>query len=76
MDGRKVLGRRIREIRESRMMSLVDLSARSGVSYSYLKDIETGGRQPSGVIVHRIAEALQVDIRRITARAQSTAGAR
>lgn len=76
MDGRKVLGRRIREIRESRKMSLLDLARSSGVSYSYLKYIETSGRQPSGVIVHKIADALQVDIREITARARSTAGAR
>lgn len=66
MDGKQVLGRRIREIRESQHTTLVEFSERSGVSYAYLKDIETQGRQPSGRIVHMIADALGVDFEEFT----------
>lgn len=66
MDGKLVLGRRIREIRESQKTTLVEFSDRSGVSYAYLKAIETQGRQPSGRIVHMIGDALGVDIEEFT----------
>lgn len=62
MDGKKVLGRRIREIREEQLMTLMELARRSGVSYAYLKDIETNGRQPSGIIVHKIKDGLGCDL--------------
>lgn len=48
-------------------MTLTELARRSGVSYAYLKDIETNGRQPSGVIAHKIAGGLNVGIGDFTA---------
>jgi transcriptional regulator with XRE-family HTH domain len=66
MDGKQVQGKRIREIREEKLMTLLELARLSGVSYAYLKDIETKGRQPSGIIVHRIREALNVPLAEFT----------
>jgi len=43
-------------------MSLRDLAAKSGVSYSYLKYIEVEGRQPTGIIAHKIANGLDCKI--------------
>ncbi len=62
MDGHTVHGDKIRAIREKKLMSLRDLATKSGVSYSYLKYIEGDGRQPTGVIAHKIAKGLTCKI--------------
>ena len=73
MHGNEVLGPQIREIREAKLMTLVELARRSGVSYAYLKDIESNGRQPSGVIAHKIAAGLGVPIGKFTRRTRAIA---
>ncbi|MDK2821405.1 MAG: hypothetical protein PWP31_1370 [Clostridia bacterium] len=54
----RVCGKRIRELREGRGYSLHDLAERSGVSVSYLSEIERGAKRPSLKIIDKIAEAL------------------
>lgn len=69
MDGRYVDGRAIRALRIQQGHRITDLAERADVSVRYLKEIEgpvsrptEPGRQPSVIVVNRIARALGVDI--------------
>lgn len=69
MDGRRVDGRAIRALRIQQGHRIVDFSKLAKVSVRYLKEIEgpvhrpnEPGRQPSTVVVNRIAAALGVSI--------------
>ena len=52
------LGERLRRERLARAQSLDDLAAKSGVSRSMISAIETGGKAPTIVVLHRIASGL------------------
>jgi transcriptional regulator with XRE-family HTH domain len=54
-------------------MTLKDLAAKSGVSYSYLKYIEGSNRQPTGVVAHKIAFGLSCDVEDFTTPTEPTA---
>lgn len=54
----EALGRTIRVYRAARDMGRRDLAELSGVSYSYLAEIEKGTKYPSTKALHAIAEAL------------------
>jgi transcriptional regulator with XRE-family HTH domain len=54
------LGRAIRVIRAGRDMSRKHLAKRSGLSYSYVAEIETGAKSPSSKALALIARALGV----------------
>ncbi|QIA27171.1 helix-turn-helix transcriptional regulator [Thermaerobacter sp. PB12/4term] len=57
------VGKRIRDLRRQRGISLRDLARRSGVSKAYLSQLENDpARKPSVDVVLRIAAALQVDL--------------
>ncbi len=55
------LGARIAYLRKERKMSQLELAIESGVSKSYLSDLERGKRNPSSLTLRRIALALHVD---------------
>ena len=56
------LGMRIRYLRKERKMSQLDLSLESGVNKNYISDLEKGRRNPTIVILNRIAVALNIDL--------------
>ena len=56
------LGMRIRYLRKQRKMSQLDLSLESEVNKNYLSDLEKGRRNPSVMVLNRIAEALEIDL--------------
>ncbi len=59
------LGRRIRNLRKRRELSLQALSERSGVSTSMLSTVERGKRIPTILILSQIATALDTSIARL-----------
>lgn len=56
------VGRQLRRLRQERQLTLAALSARSGVSVSYLSAVETGVNHPSLQTLAAITEALGVRI--------------
>ena len=56
------LGMRIRYLRKQKGMSQEDLALEAGVNKNYLSDLERGERNPTVVIVEKIASALEVDL--------------
>ncbi|MCR9161687.1 MAG: helix-turn-helix domain-containing protein [Nannocystaceae bacterium] len=57
---RKLLSRRIRELREARGLRQVDLEAETGIAQPMLSQIQSGKRNPSLGNLAKIAEALNV----------------
>lgn len=63
-----MIGDRIRELREERGMSLSVLASRSGVSKSYISNIERGiQKNPSLIIMKKLADTLGVPLEDLTA---------
>jgi transcriptional regulator with XRE-family HTH domain len=62
-----VLGRRVREERERRGLSLSVLAERSGVSRSMLNEVERGNKAPTVLVLDRIATGLETSIARLVA---------
>lgn len=56
------LGKRITYLRETRHMSLLDLSVEAGVSLSYLSELEHGKRNASVKTLEKVASALKVTL--------------
>lgn len=54
------LGRSIRIVREAKGMSLSVLAGKGGVSVPFLSLVENGKRQPSLVVLRRLAAALAI----------------
>jgi transcriptional regulator with XRE-family HTH domain len=54
----KVLGDRIRELRDERDLSVRELAKKIGVSAPFLSDVELGRRHPSDDVLASIARAL------------------
>jgi len=58
-------GKRVRQLRQAREMSLRDLASVVGVGFTYLSKVENGrldfGDFPSESLIHRLAEALNAD---------------
>ena len=62
MDGNGI-GDRLKEYRKGLGMSQADLARKSGVSAPYVSELESGlGKRPSGEILLRLANALEVTI--------------
>ncbi|HHV93565.1 MAG TPA: helix-turn-helix transcriptional regulator [Firmicutes bacterium] len=55
-----MLGERIRTFREKRGLTLQEVASRSGLSRSYLSEIENGKKQPSVKTLEALAAALNV----------------
>ncbi len=58
-------GRRLRELRQARKMTLRDLAAKVGVGFTYLCKIENHkleeGHSPSEKLIHKLAVELDAD---------------
>ncbi len=62
MDGNRI-GDRLKEYRKSLGLSQADLARKSSVSAAYVSELESGlGKRPSGEILLRLANALEVTI--------------
>ena len=72
---REALGRAIRVLRTERGLERKDLAERSGLSYAYLSEIETGKKRASSKALFAIAEALGVRPHEVLAVADRYAGA-
>lgn len=56
------LGMRIRYLRKEKKMSQLDLALESEVNRNYICDLEKGRRNPSILVIEKIARALEVDL--------------
>lgn len=56
------LGAAVRAIRTSKSITQEELSSRTGLHATYLSDIERGARNPSFVVLVRLAAGLEVSI--------------
>ena len=56
------LGMRIRFLRKNKKMSQLDLSLEAGVNKNYISDLEKGRRNPTLLILNKIAIALNIDL--------------
>jgi transcriptional regulator with XRE-family HTH domain len=58
-------GRRLRELRQAKKMTLRDLAAKVGVGFTYLSKIENHkleeGHSPSEKLIHKLAVELDAD---------------
>lgn len=66
------LGARIRALRRARRRTLRDIAERSGVTESFLSQVERDVASPSIATVQRIARALDVSIAQLFAEASAT----
>ncbi len=55
-------GATLKKLRAERLITRVELSKRSGLSYSFLKLVEKGASAASDVNAHKIARALDVPV--------------
>lgn len=58
----KQIGMRIRYLRKKKGLSQLGLSLEADVNKNYISDLERGTRNPSLVVLERIAYALEVDL--------------
>ena len=67
MDIRTVLARNLKRIREERGYSQEDLAFRADLHRTYVSGVERGVRNPTIVIVQKLAEALEVEAKDLLA---------
>lgn len=58
----KQLGYRIRYLRQLKNWSIEDLALEAGINRNYLSDLERGTRNPTLMILSKIAAALGIDL--------------
>ena len=58
----KQLGYRIRYLRTQKGLSIEDLALEAGVNRNYLGDLERGMRNPTVVVLNKIASALNISL--------------
>ena len=58
----KQLGYRIRYLRQNKGLSIEALALEAEINRNYLGDLERGVRNPTLVILNKIAKALEVDL--------------
>jgi len=58
----EVFGQRMKEIRQKRGLTQVELSERSGFSQARISELERGSRMPNLVTILRIAAALECKV--------------
>ena len=58
----KQLGYRIRYLRQNKGLSIEDLALEADINRNYLGDLERGTRNPTVVVLNKIAKALGVDL--------------
>ena len=62
MNVNKQLGMRVRYLRKQKGLSQLDLSFESGVNKNYISDLERGDRNPTLLVLERIANSLGVTL--------------
>ena len=62
MDVRKRIGWNLRRLRSERDITQEDFATDSGFDRGYISGVERGVRNPSALVLARIAEALDVDV--------------
>jgi transcriptional regulator with XRE-family HTH domain len=58
----RTMGRQIRELRKARNMTLADLASRTGLSISYVSQVERSVSSPSVIALYEISRALGVNV--------------
>ena len=58
----KQLGARIRYLRQQKNMSIEDLALEANINRNYLGDLERGLRNPTVILLNKIAMALGVSL--------------
>ena len=58
----KQLGYRIRYLRQNKGLSIETLALEAEINRNYLGDLERGMRNPTVVVLNKIAKALDVDL--------------
>jgi transcriptional regulator with XRE-family HTH domain len=66
MDVRQRVGLNLQTLRKSKGFSQEELAHRADIHQTYLSGVERGKRNPSIVVLQRIAEALNVDLQDLT----------
>ena len=56
------LGMRIRYLRKQKKMSQLDLALESDINRNYISDLEKGRRNPTILVLNKIAIALNTDL--------------
>ncbi len=59
-DWRRIVGANVRRLRQARGLTQEEAAFRSGIDLTYLGGIERGRRNPSLLVMVRIAKALSV----------------
>jgi transcriptional regulator with XRE-family HTH domain len=65
METREFLGRRLRELRKKKGLTLERLAEKANVDVKYLGDIERGKENPTVAILERLADALSLKLYQI-----------
>lgn len=65
MDLRRVIGRNVRQMREAAGLSQEELAHRASVHVTYLSGVENGRRNPTVLVVGRLALALEIAAARL-----------
>ena len=65
MDLRRVVGRNVRQMREAAGLSQEELAHRASVHVTYLSGVENGRRNPTVLVVGRLALALETAAARL-----------
>ena len=58
----KQLGARIRYLRTQKNMTIEDLALEAEINRNYLCDLERGTRNPTVVVLNKIAKALDINL--------------
>ena len=62
MDVRKRIGLNLKRLRADRKITQEDFATDSGFDRGYLSGVERGVRNPSALVLERLAKALKVDV--------------
>lgn len=60
MDLRKLVGQNVKALREAKGLSQEELAHRADIHVTYLSGVENGRRNPTILVLERIANALDV----------------
>jgi transcriptional regulator with XRE-family HTH domain len=66
-DWRKIVGKNVRRIRQEKRITQEKLAFEAEIDLTYVGGIERGKRNPSLLVMARIAEALSVPLTRLLA---------
>ncbi len=58
----KQLGARIRYLRQQKNMTIEDLALEAEINRNYLCDLERGTRNPTVVVLNKVAKALEINL--------------